>query len=332
MTRSIHKIVWSVDPFQAPDDIIWSQSVEALRVLARTTKAQIHPVGVYTLPSAIIDYGHLSIPTPVELPKNLSFAAARRLKETLLGLRLPNLMKPKLITTPTHTSTTGAAMALSNYAHKKLNADLILLGTHGRSGVPRYFIGSFAESIILKSQVPLFVVGASSQVSASSFDHILFPTDFDDCAMLIFQEVLKLAKQLKARVTIVHIIEQYQDELALIANARVRPMLHSALTSKIISERRNIYLNLGRKLMNQAENQGVDVDCVIRVSNKPIGEAIRLVARQLSVSFIGMAAHSGAIRAALTGSTARQVVRSAPCPVWLLHKTALSKAKRQAAA
>ncbi|MFB0826669.1 universal stress protein [Chromobacterium violaceum] len=37
-------------------------------------------------------------------------------------------------------------------------ADLIVLGTHGRSGLAHLFLGSFAEDILRRSQCPLLVV------------------------------------------------------------------------------------------------------------------------------------------------------------------------------
>jgi nucleotide-binding universal stress UspA family protein len=42
-------------------------------------------------------------------------------------------------------------------------ADLIVLGTHGRSGIPRMFLGSTAEGVVRHSQIPVLTVRAASQ-------------------------------------------------------------------------------------------------------------------------------------------------------------------------
>src|SRR5688500_11870473 len=40
----------------------------------------------------------------------------------------------------------------------RLDADLIVMGTHGRSGFDRFFLGSVAEKTLRTSQVPVLVV------------------------------------------------------------------------------------------------------------------------------------------------------------------------------
>jgi nucleotide-binding universal stress UspA family protein len=37
------------------------------------------------------------------------------------------------------------------------------LGTHGRSGIPRMFLGSTAEGVVRHSQIPVLTVRAASQ-------------------------------------------------------------------------------------------------------------------------------------------------------------------------
>ncbi|TSD63940.1 universal stress protein [Inquilinus sp. KBS0705] len=41
---------------------------------------------------------------------------------------------------------------------KEFNADLIVLGTHSRTGLDRLFMGSVAENVVRHSQVPVLVV------------------------------------------------------------------------------------------------------------------------------------------------------------------------------
>lgn len=41
---------------------------------------------------------------------------------------------------------------------KKLNADIIVLGTHSRSGIEKMLVGSVTEKILRHSTIPLFVI------------------------------------------------------------------------------------------------------------------------------------------------------------------------------
>jgi nucleotide-binding universal stress UspA family protein len=44
---------------------------------------------------------------------------------------------------------------------KDRGVDLIVMGTHGRRGLPRWFLGSVAEKVVRLSPVPVLTVGAA---------------------------------------------------------------------------------------------------------------------------------------------------------------------------
>ena len=41
---------------------------------------------------------------------------------------------------------------------RKENIDIIVIGTHGRTGIEHFFIGSVAEKIIRRSPIPVFII------------------------------------------------------------------------------------------------------------------------------------------------------------------------------
>jgi len=51
----------------------------------------------------------------------------------------------------------ATADAIAKYA-LDINADLVAVGTHGRSGLSRALMGSIAERVVLRSEVPVIVV------------------------------------------------------------------------------------------------------------------------------------------------------------------------------
>ncbi|AKU94786.1 Universal stress protein [Labilithrix luteola] len=53
----------------------------------------------------------------------------------------------------------GAAWDRIVDAAEKLDADLIVIGTHGRRGVPRFFLGSVAEKVVRLSPIPVLTIG-----------------------------------------------------------------------------------------------------------------------------------------------------------------------------
>ena len=53
----------------------------------------------------------------------------------------------------------NVAESIANYAQKN-NVDLIIIATHGRSGVSRWVWGSVADRVLRSSCVPIFMVRA----------------------------------------------------------------------------------------------------------------------------------------------------------------------------
>lgn len=49
------------------------------------------------------------------------------------------------------------------------SADLIVLGTHGRKGLPRMFLGSVAEKVARRTEVPVLIVSAHDRTGLSAF-------------------------------------------------------------------------------------------------------------------------------------------------------------------
>ena len=62
---------------------------------------------------------------------------------------------------------------------KLQNTDLIVMGTHGRTGLKKLILGSFAEGVFRQAPCPVLTVGPSipDQAVTESPRHILFPTD-----------------------------------------------------------------------------------------------------------------------------------------------------------
>ena len=65
-----------------------------------------------------------------------------------------------------------------------LMADLIVMGTHGRRGAPRFFLGSVAERVVREAGCPVLTTRMSTAPQSSTilkaFNRILCPIDFEE--------------------------------------------------------------------------------------------------------------------------------------------------------
>jgi nucleotide-binding universal stress UspA family protein len=88
-------------------------------------------------------------------------------------------------------------------------ADLIVLGTHGRSGVARAFLGSVAETVVRASTRPVLLIrgvreGAAPPPVSAIPRRIVVPTDFGEASERSLDEAVELAAQVGASITLVH--------------------------------------------------------------------------------------------------------------------------------
>ena len=108
------------------------------------------------------------------------------------------------------------------------NIDLIVLGTHGRTGLGKLLMGSVAEEIFRLSPVPVLTIGPGVHSDGEriltrhahevapeqmNFRHILYATDLRPDKERGSSYAVSLARQFRASLTLLHVIEDYGDRL-----------------------------------------------------------------------------------------------------------------------
>src|SRR5690349_18496218 len=80
-----------------------------------------------------------------------------------------------------HTAEGSPAHEIVKYA-SDVEADLIVMGTHGRSGFDRLTLGSVTEKVLRKAPCPVLTLppGAASSATAVGYRSVLCPTDFSE--------------------------------------------------------------------------------------------------------------------------------------------------------
>ena len=87
--------------------------------------------------------------------------------------------------------------------------DLIVVGTHGRTGAEKLLFGSVAEDIFRRSTVPVLTVGPTVRNGVhggAQFHSILFATDFSSHSRAALPYALSLAQENQARLTLLHVL------------------------------------------------------------------------------------------------------------------------------
>lgn len=89
--------------------------------------------------------------------------------------------------------------------------DLLVIGTHGRTGARKLLMGSIAEKIFRQATCPVLSIGpnvGSKREDEIQFRNILLATDFGAQSLASLPFAFSLAEETQARLTLLHVIDQ----------------------------------------------------------------------------------------------------------------------------
>jgi len=97
---------------------------------------------------------------------------------------------------------------------KEHEIDLIVLGTHGRTGVQKVLLGSSAEEVFRRARVPVVTIGPGVRNGAhwgGRFRCVLFATDFNAVSIMAGAYAVSLAQENQARLILLHILSRFRQ-------------------------------------------------------------------------------------------------------------------------
>jgi nucleotide-binding universal stress UspA family protein len=138
---------------------------------------------------------------------------------------------------------------------------------------------------------------------------ILLPTDFSRCAESALPYAASLARQMKARLVCLHVVETLVPPVGYAAVAEPLPVVDIGGQLEESAAREL------PKLGARAECAGLEVEEVVAHGGDAANEIVR-VARERDVDLIVISSHGRTgLGRIIFGSTAESVVRHAHCPV-----------------
>jgi nucleotide-binding universal stress UspA family protein len=185
--------------------------------------------------------------------------------------------------------------ALPNLVVEK-KIDLIVMGTHGRTGMRRLLLGSAVEAVCRVATCPVLTVGPSlAPRPATTFSRILFPTDLSDDSKRILPYLRDMAEEYQSAITVLHVMpeELVQNPDAAKLAEPIRNTLRQTFESELSGLKVEFSIGFGET-----------VETVLRTS------------RAKKVGLIAMGIHNAFLPGVqLRSSTAYRIMAGAHCPV-----------------
>lgn len=209
----------------------------------------------------------------------------------------------------------GAPAEIQRYV-ESLEDPVIVMASHGRSGVRRMLIGSVTQQVVHQVMTPVIVVPAclaEDQIRpALRIESVLFPLDGSPFAEYALEEGLKLFSDHKPAVHLVRVVEVvswYGGPYSGMDYYGLDPYID------VSRDAAHAYLDA---VAARLKERGYEVTTEVRVGL--VADQIEAVADAREVDLVVMATHGrSGVGRLIFGSVAERALRQSPAPLMLVH-------------
>ncbi|HSD82682.1 MAG TPA: universal stress protein, partial [Anaerolineae bacterium] len=203
----------------------------------------------------------------------------------------------------TQVLTGDAASAIVDTARAE-RSDLIIMSTHGYSGLTRWVLGSVTEKVLRSAPCPVLAVRAACEPQ-----RVLITLDGSPLAEHAIEPGLSLARALRAEVTVLRCVPQIETDGKLDEPGR-------RLQEELLNETKE-YL---RARSEEAGRSGVALKPEVRIGSP--ADSILEYVETYGIDLIVMATHGRTgLKRWVYGSVTAKVLRSVGCSLLVIRPT-----------
>jgi nucleotide-binding universal stress UspA family protein len=217
---------------------------------------------------------------------------------------------------------THAAEEIVDYAEEK-NASLIIMSTHGRTGIKRWTLGSTADKVVRAAKCPVLLIRANIDAPGKvKLEKLLVPLDGSKESEKVLSHVERLASRIKFEVTLIHVVMPlYQvytaaESIGYYGGMGMVRVPYTEEQMKPLKASAESYL---QKVSSRLIKEGVKTNFKVVVGSA--GEEIIKLADEIGADMVAMSTHgeSGFSRWE-HGSIADKVLRAGNTPLLLVRE------------
>ncbi|HUP24420.1 MAG TPA: universal stress protein [Thermoanaerobaculia bacterium] len=203
----------------------------------------------------------------------------------------------------------GIAPTIVAYA-EEVDADLLLLGTHGHRGFRRFLLGSVTEEVVRRAPCPVLTHPPGHPSSPARSRRILAAIDLSDQSRDVLRTAAALARGWDAELRVLHVVAP----LALPGYHEAFFGTAAALDTAALEQRSREVLD---KLVAEAS---LPSTAQVELAHGVTQHEIAAAAAHHQCDLVVVASHGlSGLEHALLGSTTARLLRRAQCPVLVLR-------------
>jgi nucleotide-binding universal stress UspA family protein len=250
-----------------------------------------------------VRYPAVATPYEVSVPAGVWEGVRKGAQEKLEDTRKALEAEAGVTVSAEVSDATDPARAISE-AVEAHDADLIVMGTHGHSGIKHAFLGSVAERTLRNADCPVLAVKEAGATAAAPISRILVAMDFSSHADEAARVATQLAKRLRATVDVLHAFDLPRDYIPYTSafGVELEQKIEAGVAEKLEEVRERL--------------EATDVPVTLHYRRGHPALTIAETAKETGCQLIvmGTRGQSG-LAHVLLGSVAERTLRAAPCSV-----------------
>lgn len=187
------------------------------------------------------------------------------------------------------------ATELLAYLHRS-NSQLVVMGTHGRTGLSHFFLGSVAEKMIRHAPVP--VITLHKDAPLRKIGRILTAVDFSEASAEALRYAADFSAKINAEMEVLHVIERVMVPVAYPEGVIPMRMDTPEIQQKIMTRLRQFCGEFAPRMVHRHLASGLPWEEIIKTADERDVDLIAMGTRGLS-----------GFPQLLVGSTAERVAR-----------------------
>lgn len=209
------------------------------------------------------------------------------------------------------------AAEISTVASER-DADLVVVGRQGVTGLRKRLIGGVTEQLLHRSDVPVFVVPRRSETSGSadSYSRFLIPTDGSETAESAARHGASIAQRYGATVHVLNIVDLQAAGGVFSAGG-----LEKEFVNRLESRGREAVQRVEDEVRATASDSDIEPAVVKTKSFNGVAPEIRNYVSEHEIDVVVMGSHGRSnVKRQLLGSVASTVLRTVDVPVLVVKR------------
>jgi nucleotide-binding universal stress UspA family protein len=187
------------------------------------------------------------------------------------------------------------------------NFDLVVMGSHGRTGIKHFLQGSVSEKIVRLSKIPVLTIHHSTKKYDPKV--ILVPIDFSKFSKIAVEHAMFFCRMFNAKIIFLHIIEQ-----------AIHPAFYASSIESVFQLDPELKQRTLKKLAEFVDTSEIQPEYLV-LEGKAYKEIVEIT-KEKNVDLVVMATQGlTGLDYFLMGSTAERVVRMAECSVLTIARS-----------